>query len=306
MLADPARADHPLPSGLPTVLTTAQACARFGRGHVRQQLTTKRWQRPVRGVVVRHNGPLDTADEHLVALLSCSPGAALAGLTALQYDGLTGFESDDIDIVLPEGARRLDRSGVTYHWSTMLSDADVHPLRTPRRTRPHRCVVDAASWSPWRAERRVRAIVLAGVQQGLVRPRDLRKALSRRGPCRHRALIVESILDARGGIQSIPEFDFEMIRRRHGLPEPVRQSIRRRKDGKFYLDAEWPDYDTACEIHGIPHIRVTQWESDLARANEIVIAGPRLLVFSSYAVRRQQARVADQLLRMLRRGGWRG
>jgi hypothetical protein len=131
-------------------------------------------------------------------------------------------------------------------------------------------------------------------------------ALSRRGPCRHRALIVESILDARGGIQSIPELDFELIRRRHGLPEPLRQSIRRRRDGKCYLDAEWPDYDTACEIHGIPHIRVAQWESDLARANEIVIAGPRLLVFSSYAVRRQQPRVGDQLVRMLRRGGWPG
>ena len=306
MLADHARADHSLPSDLSTVLTTAQACARFGRGHVRQQLATKRWQRPVRGVVVRHSGPLGAADEHLVALLSCSPGAALAGLTALQYDGLTGFESDGIDIVLPEGARRLDRPGVTYHRSTMLSDADVHPLRTPRRTRPQRSLVDAASWSSWSAERRARAIVLASVQQGLVRPRDLRDALSRRGPCRHRALIVESILDARGGIQSIPELDFEMIRRRFRLPAPIRQSIRRRKDGKCYLDADWPDYDTACEIHGIPHIRVPQWESDLDRANEITIAGPRLLIFSSYAVRRHQKRVGSQLVRMLRRGGWRG
>jgi hypothetical protein len=300
------RADHSRSAELPTVLTTAQAYARFGRGHVRQQLATKRWQRPVRGIVVRHNGPLDRVDDDLVALLSCAPGAALAGVSALRYDGLTGFEADSIDIVSPEGARRLDRPGVTHHWSTMLSDTDVHPLRAPRRTRPQRSVVDAASWSPWSAERRARALVLACVQQGLARPRDLRDALSRRGPCRHRALIVESILDARGGIQSIPELDFELIRRRHGLPEPLRQSIRRRRDGKCYLDAEWPDYDTACEIHGIPHIRVAQWESDLARANEIVIAGPRLLVFSSYAVRRQQPRVGDQLVRMLRRGGWPG
>jgi hypothetical protein len=241
-----------------------------------------------------------------VALAQCPPGAALGGITALAYDGFTGLGTDETLVVLPEGANRPSLSEVTYHWSTELTDADVHPLRSPRRTRPQRSLVDAASWSSWSAERRARAIILAGVQQRLVRPRDLRDALSRRGPCRHRALIVESILDARGGVQSLPEFDFEMIRRRHGLPEPARQSIRRRKDGKYYLDVDWPDYDTACEIHGIPHIRVTQWESDLERANEIVIAGPRLLVFSSYAVRRQQPRVGDQFVRMLRRGGWRG
>jgi hypothetical protein len=295
----------PIPSE-GTVLTTGQACARFGRGHVRHQLDRDRWQRPVRGVIVLHNGALRRDELLTIALLGSAPGAALGGLTALEHDGLTGFEADEIHVVLPEGADRPDREGIAYHWSTMLTDADVHPLRVPRRTRPQRSLVDAASWSPWSAERRARAIILAGVQQRLVRPRDLRDALSRRGPCRHRALIVESVLDARGGIQSIPELDFEMIRRRHGLPEPARQSVRRRKDGKCYLDVDWPDYDTACEIHGIPHLRVTQWESDLERANEITIAGPRLLVFSSYAVRRQQSRVGSQLVRMLRRGGWSG
>jgi hypothetical protein len=135
---------------------------------------------------------------------------------------------------------------------------------------------------------------------------NLREALKRRGACRHRALIVESILGVVGGVKLQPELDFEMIRRRHGPPTPARQSVQKRSDGKCYLDVEWPDYDTACEIHGISHIRILQWESDLERANEITIGGPRMLVFSSYAVRRQQQRVGSQLVRMLRRGGWRG
>lgn len=100
--------------------------------------------------------------------------------------------------------------------------------------------------------------------------------------------------------------DVERIRRRLGLPEPSRQSRARRPDGRYYLDLEWRAYGVAVEIHGIPHLRVLQWESDLERANEIVIEGPRLLIFSSYAARHEQDRVGAQLLRLLRRGGWNG
>jgi hypothetical protein len=289
------------------VLTAAQAFALYGRAHVRAQIAAKRWRRPARGVVVRHNGPLTRTQQHWVALLRCPPDTVLGGITALRYDGFDGFDSFDSErpvLVLPDGGRCPSDVAIKPHWSRELSSADVHPLRLPPRTRPQRSLVDAASWSPRHAERRARAIILAGVQQRLVRTRDLREGLTRRGACRHRALIVESILDARGGIQSLPELDFEMIRRRRGLPEPSRQAPRRRADGRYYLDVEWRDFDAACEIHGIPHLRVLQWESDLERANDITIAGPRLLIFSSYAVRRRQDRVGDQLVGLLRRGGW--
>lgn len=286
------------------VLTSAQATRLFGREYVRAQLAAARWRRPVRGVVVLHNGPLTDSQRRWVALLAAAPGSALAGATSLIVDGFEGFQPARPQIVQPMGSRRPGYQDVIPHWSIYLGDVDIHPLRRPRRTRSARSLLDEASWS--NGHRRARALILAGVQQQIVRPRDLRESLSRRGACRHRALIVESILDAVGGVQSLPELDFEMIRRRNGLPTPTRQSVRRRKDGKCYLDVEWPAHDTACEIHGIPHIRVLQWESDLERANEISIAGPRLLVFSSYAVRHQQVRVGSQLVRMLRRGGWRG
>ena len=286
------------------VLIAAQAFALYGRARVRAQIAARRWRRPARGVVVCHNGPLTPTQEHWVALLRCPPGTVLGGLTALGYDGFEGFTSEPPQLVLPDGGRCPRDIPIEPHWSRELGSADVHPLRLPPRTRPPRSLVDAASWSPRNAERRARAIILAGVQQRLIRTHDLREALMRRGACRHRALIVESILDAWGGIQSLPELDFEMIRRRHGLPEPSHQTPQRRADGRYYLDVEWRDYDAACEIHGIPHLRVLQWESDLERANDITIAGPRLLIFSSYAIRRHEDRVADQLVRLLRRGGW--
>lgn len=249
-----------------------------------------------------HNGPLTETQRAWVALLSCPAGAALAGLSSLAFDGLNGFNQESIDVVLPEGAKRRPRTRVVPHWSTQLGPDAVHPLRRPRRTRPPRSVLDAASWS--KQERRSRAVILSSVQQGLAHPRQLLATLPDRGACRHRALITESILDAEGGAL-VAELDFEHIRRRRRLPEPTRQLMVKRRDGRYYLDASWERYGAACEIHGIPHLDVLQWEGDLERANEITIVGPRLLVFSSYAIRRRGDRVGDQLERLLRRGGWR-
>ncbi len=286
------------------VLTTGQAERLFGVAAVRAQLRAQRWQRPHHGVIVLHNGPLTAAQRRWLALLVGQRGAALAGLTALELHGMTGFAADELRVVLPEGARRPRVPGVVYHWSTQLDAVDVHPLRLPRRTRPARSAIDEASWS--RHERRARVVVLATAQQGLATAGELYAALARRGTPRHRALILESIHDAGGGIQSLPERDIEVIRRRCRLPEPSRQSVLRRRDGRYYLDLDWRRYSARCEVHGIPHSYVAEWDADVDRTNEITLTGPRLLVFTSYAVRRRQDRVGDQLVRLLRRGGWAG
>lgn len=285
------------------VLTHEQAVDVVGADRLRALVAAQKWQRPAHDVYVAHNGPLTDPQRELVALLACPPGSALAGLTGLARDGLVGFVPPRPCVLLPMGARRPSYDDVTAHWSSVLA-VDVHPLRVPRRTRTARSTVDAASWE--RNERFARAVVLAAVQQRIVRGPLLLDALSRRGRCRHRALIGESILDAEGGVQSLPERDFDTIRRGIGVPSPDRQAVLRRRDGRYYLDARWTQFNTAVEIHGLPHLRVLDWEADLERANEITIAGPSLLIFSSYAVRRQAARVADQLVRMLHRGGWRG
>lgn len=289
------------------VLRVSEAVERFGIGVTRNNIERGRWQRPCRGVVVLHNGPLTARQHLLVALASAPPGAALGGLTALGCDGFDGFEAGRPTIVLPPGGRRpslqkLEKMEV--HWSIELGEQDVHPLRSPRRTRPARSLVDAASWST--NDRYARAIVIAGVQQQLVNTRQIRDSLTRRGPCLRRALIIESVLDAAGGVQSLPERDFDQIRILAHLPRPTRQRAVQGKDGRFYLDASWESLRMSAEIHGIPHLAVQRWNADLFRANEIVIGGERLLIFSSYAIRHEKTTVADQLLRMARALGWSG
>ncbi len=189
------------------------------------------------------------------------------------------------------------------HLSHRLGDEDVHPLRLPRRTRLPRSLIDGASRAPH--ERIARAIILAGVQQRLTRPRDLSEHLSRRGNCFRHALIVESIGDAIGGLASVPERDFELIRRRRRLPEPDRQRIVRRRDGKYYLDADWAAYGFAVEVHGVQHNEILNWDDDLDRLSVIAARGRRMLQFSSYAVRHRQRRVGDLLEEALFNGGWR-
>ncbi|MCW2831258.1 MAG: hypothetical protein JWP31_1950 [Aeromicrobium sp.] len=285
-----------------TVFRSSELVAARGRGAVRHAVASGRWQSPCRGVVVVHSGPLSQDEVELIALHRCAPGSALAGLSALRHDRLEGFAPSTTFIALPEGADRpIDVPFVT-HWSTALGEADVHPLKEPRRTRPARSLIDAASWSE--SDRRARTLVIAGMQQGLANHRHLHDALDRRGACRRRALIRESILDATGGIHSLPERDFDEIRRRARLPAPSRQRVVKGPDGRYHLDAAWDEVRLAVEVHGAHHQQVDQWDADIMRGNDLVIDGYRLLIFTSYAIRHEPAAVTQQLTRMFASTGW--
>ncbi len=293
------------------VLSRQSASTAYGEAHLRAQLAGRRWQAPSPMVVVQHNGPLTSDQRMWVALLSAPPGALLHGLSAATRDGLSGFSPDGLTLVVPGSSRNPTHRqlnlpaewNVNVRWSTKLGPEDVNWAAVPPRTRFARSILDAASEKV--PERRARVIVLAAVQQRLTRPAALWEGLSRRGRCRNRAIIVESIRDAEGGIESLPEREFDLLRRRLRLPEPSRQRVMRRRDGRYFLDNEWPDFGIRAEIHGIPHSEIRQWDDDLLRQNDISIDGG-LLVFSSYGIRHLQSRVGGQLLSMFGRRGWRG
>lgn len=270
----------------------------------RRELDARRWRRLGHGVVVTHNGPLDHEQELRAALKASPSGSVLSGLTAAEIDGFAGFPTQRVHITQPCGTRSARLAGVDVHYSRFLTSEDVHPLRSPRRTRLPRSLLDAATWHEH--ERVARAIVLAGVQQGLVSPGKLTEALGRRGPCRRHALLVETIADALGGVASLPEAEFAEIVRRYELPAPTRQSVLRRADGRYYLDADWPEFDLAAEVDGRPHMDVEHWDADLDRANEVVIDRRTLLRFTSFAVRRRAPSVGSTLVRALTARGWEG
>jgi hypothetical protein len=257
---------------------------------------------------VTHNGQLTLEQRLWVVLLAAPRGAVLGGLTAAALDGFQGFPPADITVVLPASSYRPrielpEASAVQVRWSRMLSEDDVNLSVTPPRTRRARSIVNAASERV--PERRARVLVLAAVQQGFVRPSDLSGVVARLGTCRNRHIIVEAVRDAEGGIASLPEHEFEIIRRRLNLPPSLRQQVHRRPDGRYYLDNDWPDFGVRVEIHGIPHLEVRNWDNDLLRQNDLSIEGGGLLIFSSYAIRHAQLRVEEQLERMFTLRGWR-
>jgi hypothetical protein len=283
----------------------------FTRSYVDAQLRARRWQSPVAPIVVMHNGPLTEAQQTWVSLLAAPPGAVVGGISAAILDGLAGFRPDALTVVAPGSSRNHVARIIgacswptQLRWSTKLGPEDVDREAMPPRTRLPRSVIDAASERV--APKRARVLILAAIQQGLTTPPVLWDSLSRRGRCRNRAIIAESIVDATGGIESLPEGEYNSILTQRGLPQPARQAPLSRPDGRLYLDNDWPAFGVRAEIHGIPHLRAEGWDQDLFRQNEIMIARGSLLVFSSYAIRHEPRRVGDQTEALLRRHGWRG
>ena len=288
------------------VLRLSQLSGEMSYGQVRAQVDGRRWQRAGRGVLVTHNGDLTPPQQLWVALLVAPASSALSGPTAARLDGMPANGVELVHVTIPCGKRQPLQCPAEVHWSRFLQDQDVHPTRTPRRTRLPRSVLDWAAWQAPSAERAVREIVLTAVQRRLTTAAVLRQYLPRRGHCLHHALIVESIEDADGGIASIPELDFDRLVHAAGLPKPSRQVVRMRPSGRAYLDVDWDRYGFSAEIEGAQHFEVEHRDDDLARLNDLVIDGNRVLQFSSFAIRRKPELVTRMLVRALRSAGWTG
>lgn len=286
------------------VLTVEAAARLVGEAGVRWRLDSGRWQRPCRGVVVTHSGPLSSDELAWVAVIGSGPGAAVAGLTAAGLDGLRGFDDGKVHIVVP--ASRVVRTqlpgGTVVHRSRSLRPGDVHPARQPPRTRTARSVLDAASWM--RTANGTRAVLAAGVQQRLVRAGDLAAELARRRGGPRQALIRATIADITDGAHALSELDFCRLTRRYGLPEPSRQVLRQDSDGRVrWLDAYWEQARVVAEIDGLWHMDAAAWWADMRRDNDLTISGCLVLRFPAFALREEPDVVVAQIADALRRRG---
>lgn len=228
-----------------------------------------------------------------------------AGLSAAQMDGLRGFTSHAIHLLVP-APRHLRKQRlhvpIVVHRSRLFGPADIHPIRLPPRTRLARSLVDAAAWMG--GEDRARAVLAAGVQQRLVRAEDMMTVAARCARLRRHSLITATLIDIAGGAEALSELDFSRLLRRFGIPEPDRQAERRDSRGRRrWLDALWKKARLMVEVDGLWHMDAIAWWDDMRRDNEFTVNGYRVLRFPAFAVRCHPEAVASQVQAALRRGG---
>ena len=117
------------------VIDTASVLRYLTEDQIQWRVSSGRWQRPCRGVIVAHSGSLTERQTLRVAVLSAGPGSALAGLTAAWLDGFIGFgdktpyRDRTIQLLAPPGRRRRAEqpSGLllAVRYSRLLSDDDA-------------------------------------------------------------------------------------------------------------------------------------------------------------------------------------
>jgi very-short-patch-repair endonuclease len=286
-----------VPLDPPTVLRTRDANGLFGASHVRWLVQSGRWQRPGKGLVVRHSGSLSFTEHVTCELLLQHPTAALGGLTAATLDGLRGFATTSTFIVTSHNTRARSRPHVVVVRSRQLSERDIQPVRAPRRTRLPRSIVDAASWAS--ADLRCQAIIASSVQQGLVTPGALGAVAAGRMKLPRHALITQTIRDVGGGSLSEYEVLFFRMCRAYGLPTPTRQRRRKDASGRWrYLDVDFDEYQLVVEVDGQQHMEALTWWEDMMRNNELVVDEQKVLLrFAGFALRHQSQLVAAVLRR---------
>lgn len=269
---------------------------------IRHQVEARRWQTIGPRVVVLGNADPTKGQWWWVAVLNAGPQAALAGATALEAHGLRGFEAADaIHVAVPAGNRVPALPGVKVHHSRRLTGAEIHPVRRPPVHVVERALVDAAAWQP--RPRYAAAVLAAAIQQRLTTAERVRQTLLAQGRLRHLAVMLITLADVEGGAQALSEIDFVALCRRRGLPEPLRQTIRRDSAGRRrYLDVDFGTF--VVEIDGMHHADLQQFSLDAIRRNDLLTAGGRpMLCFPAILVRCEPDTVVRQLMDAFRRFG---
>jgi hypothetical protein len=269
-------------------------------GHIRAQLAARRWRRYGHAIVL-HNGPLSRDQRWRVALIHAGPRALLTGVTAVTAYGLRGWEREDVDVLVPRGARTLTspvplRVRRVRDWSRVRRD-----LSRPIQVRPQAVVVAASSFAHWRS---ACGILVASVQQRIVTPAGLRAALIEAQRTRHRRLLMMTVDDIEQGAQALSEIDFVALCRRYRLPPPQQQAVRQDREGRRrYLDATWRRRDgrlVVVEVDGAVHLDQRRWWDDQLRQNEVTLGDDAIVLrFPSTVVRCQADLIAAQLRRAL-------
>ena len=113
------------------------------------------------------------------------------------------------------------------------------------------------------------------------------------------------VLDLTAGVRSLGELDVAAAMRRRGLPEPDRQSVRRRPSGQQFLDADFPAYDLTLEVDGWQHDEPEHRLGDLLRDLTLMTEKRTVVRLPLVVWRLDEEAVLDALEQLFISRGWR-
>lgn len=272
------------------------------RGEVRAQVRARRWQRVWSRSLCVHTGPVSQQGLDWAAVFEGGDRAMLDGESALVASGLKNYETSTRRVSVPRGVKPLRGTGLDIRRTRRWSADDTARSGVPRARVPV-AAVRAALWAV--SDRQAALLLTMPVQQGLTTAQLLGEALLTVRRDRRRSLMHDVVLDLAGGVRSLGELDFARQCRRRSLPEPTRQTVRRGKDGRYYLDVDWDDFDLVVEIDGIHHSWATAVVPDALRQNEVALGRSTVLRLPLLGLRVAADDFFEQVERALCAGGWR-
>lgn len=271
----------------------------YDHAAVEREVRGERWQRLGTHTVALHTGSVSEHAGRWRAVWEVAARVALVdGVSALQAAGLTGFDEELVHVSVPRGAQCPQVPGVRVHRVTRTR-LDAAPAGLPR-TPPEVAALRAAAWA--RTDRQAALVLCLVVQQRLTTGARLIEALRTVRNRGRRPFVRRVLRDITDGAQSLGELDFAAICRRHGVPPPQRQVLRRGPRGRVYLDARWRN-GLVVEIDGAGHRVGLAVTDDNLRQNHVVLAGDVVLRIDLVGLRVHESRFMHQVLLGLRGRG---
>lgn len=268
------------------------------RDHIEHEVAVGRWTVVAPEVIALQNAPL-TYDQRLwLGVLHGGSGSAISHGTACSLAGLTGWQSDVIEVIRSKSKGPVALPGFFFHETRRDYQAWV---RRGSLVPALRLEVAALLAAERKATTQTGIGLLAAcVQQRLTNADRLFVASLGVSKLRHGKEFRLALGDIAGGSYSFAEIDVARRCRATGLAAPERQHIRLDRDGRRrYLDCMWRLSDgrvVVLEIDGSFHLQTDNWWKDMRRERDLVVAGRIVLRCSSIEIRHNWDQIARDLI----------
>jgi len=280
------------------VFSFAQVVAAGGNpSAIHHRISTGRWVRAARGAYAFAGITLPFPARVMAACLSAGDWSFASHGTAAELWIPTGGYGG-LHVWSP---RRVTTGGIKAHIGR-LEKADVTLLGPIPITRPERTIIDLSATI---SSEQLEGMLDEFLRRNLVQLGRIKKRLESVGGSGRRGVrLLQSLISQRLG-EGISESELEtrLLRalRKEGLPLPVRQ-FEIRDDDRFVgrVDFAYPEARLLIEAYGRDHH--STWkdlEHDLARQNEIIALGWRVIVVTWSRLHAERAALMRTIARAL-------